>query len=127
MSVAVDGEGAIERLVPGGRRGRAATPRLVLLDLRLPGMGGLAVLRRIRADPRTADVQVVVLAAPRADRDITDAYAAGADAFVFKPLEFGQFVEATSEIGLHWQLVATAGMPEKLPARAPRLVALNGG
>jgi two-component system response regulator len=81
---------------------RAATPRLVLLDLHLPKVAGLEVLRRIKQDDRTKSIPVVILTSSREDRDIVESYNLGVNSFVSKPVEFSAFATTIAQIGLYW-------------------------
>lgn len=83
---------------------------LVLLDLKLPRMHGLEVLRRIREDARTHRLRVVVLTSSFADEERLSCYDYGANSFVRKPIEFAKFAEAIKEVGLYW-LIFDAGPP----------------
>ena len=78
---------------------------LVLLDLGLPGMSGLEVLGAIRSDPTLRQIPVIVLTGANAFDDIEGAYTSGADAVMFKPIDFGQLADRSAELGLGWQLV----------------------
>ena len=101
IEVARDGAAALERL-----HGPEATlPRVVLLDLKLPKLDGLEVLRRLRAHPRTRLLPVVVLTSSDLDDDLAQSYELGANAYVRKPVEFGEFSEAVRQLGLFWFLV----------------------
>jgi two-component system response regulator len=104
VMVAHDGEEALDFLLPAGE-GLALKPALVLLDVNLPKLGGLDVLRRIRGDERTATLPVVVLTTSNEERDIVESYRLGANSFVRKPVVFGEFVEAARVLGLYWLLV----------------------
>ncbi len=101
--VAEDGAQALELLF--GPMALPELPQLVLLDLKLPRVDGLEVLRRIRADPRTRELPVVVLTTSRLDRDIVDSYSLGANAYVCKPVEFGEFISAVQTLGFFWLLL----------------------
>jgi CheY-like chemotaxis protein len=103
-----DGEEALEFLFATGRyqsRNGLKTPRVVCLDLKLPKIDGLEVLRRIRADPRTRQTPVVVLTSSREERDIVESYRLGVNSYVVKPVEFEAFAEAVSRLGLYWLLL----------------------
>jgi two-component system response regulator len=102
--VAVDGEQALEILLSEGAE-RAVQPALVLLDLKLPKIDGLEVLRRIRADPRTESLPVVVLTTSSEEADIVRSYRLGANSFVRKPVVFSDFLHATSVLGSYWLLL----------------------
>ncbi len=78
---------------------------MVMLDLNLPKIGGLEVLARIRADARTRLLPVVILTSSGEDRDSMAGYAAGANSYVRKPVEFTEFANAVSQLGLYWLLV----------------------
>lgn len=80
-------------------------PSLILLDLKLPRIDGLEVLRRIRADERTKVLPVVVLTGSREEEDVARSYALGANAYVRKPVEFADFVQAAKALGLFWLLL----------------------
>lgn len=100
-----DGQEALDYLFgEGPYRGRpgAETLRLVLLDLKLPRLDGLEVLDRMRADPRTALVPVVVLTSSMLPADVVDSYRGGANSFVVKPVEFSAHARALQEIGSYW-------------------------
>ena len=80
-------------------------PQLVLLDLKLPRVDGLEVLRRIRSDPRTRLLPVVVLTSSREERDLVESYSLGANSYVRKPVDFVEFTEAVRQLGLYWLLL----------------------
>jgi two-component system response regulator len=80
-------------------------PKIVLLDLKLPKVNGLEVLRAIKADERTRKIQVVMVTSSRQDPDMKTAYENGANSYVVKPLDFNSFVESMSQLGLYWLLV----------------------
>jgi two-component system response regulator len=109
VKVASDGEEALAYLLP--TVGHSITPALVLLDVNLPKLGGLDVLRRLREDERTATLPVVVLTTSNEERDIVESYRLGANSYVRKPVVFGDFVEAARVLGLYWLLVNQAPPP----------------
>jgi two-component system response regulator len=80
-------------------------PRLILLDLRMPKVDGLEVLQTIKADERTKMIPVVVLTSSKEDRDIVESYELGVNSYVSKPVEFDEFTEAVSTLGLYWMLL----------------------
>ena len=80
-------------------------PQVVLLDLKLPKVDGLEVLQRIRTDPRTRLLPVVILTSSNEERDRIEGYRLGANSYVRKPVEFGQFAEAVRTLGLYWLLL----------------------
>lgn len=102
--VAVDGEEALRHLLPENGE-PPLHPALVLLDVKLPKVDGLQVLQRIRADPRTSSLPVVVLTTSNEERDIVESYRLGANSFVRKPVVFDEFLHATKVLGVYWLLV----------------------
>ena len=112
VKITQDGVEALDYLFgtaeqPGGN----PLPALVLLDLKLPRVDGLEVLRRIRADPRTRRLPVVVLTSSREEQDLIHSYDLGANSYVRKPVDFTQFLEAVRQLGLYW-LVLNEPPPE---------------
>ena len=107
--VARDGEEALGLLFGSadGMRAPIPFPNVVLLDLKLPKLDGIEVLRRIRADPRTRPLPVVVLTSSDEERDITESYALGVNSYVRKPVKFDKFATAVAEIGLYWIVINT--------------------
>jgi two-component system response regulator len=103
--VARDGSEALDFIFGKGvhaGRDASALPALVLLDLNLPKIDGMSVLRAIRADPRTGLLPVVVLTSSKEDEDVVKSYELGANAYVRKPVDFVQFSEAARTLGLFW-------------------------
>jgi len=103
-----DGVEAIEFLFGNGQyagRDLSKAPTVILLDLKLPKLDGLGVLKRLRADERTRMLPVVVLTSSSQDADVIASYNLGANSYVRKPVEFGSFVEAVSSLGLYWVML----------------------
>jgi len=103
--VARDGVEALDYLFargPYAGRDPSAAPRLILLDLKLPKVDGLEVLRRLRSDERTRLVPVVILTSSRERRDMLHGYGLGANSYVRKPVNFEQFVKAVEQLKLYW-------------------------
>jgi two-component system response regulator len=103
VAVARDGADALDYLFAEGRHvGRIGAPEVVLLDLNLPKISGLDVLRRMRADVRTRRLPVVVLTSSSEEQDVIASYDLGANSFVQKPVDFTQFAIAAHQLGLYW-------------------------
>ncbi len=80
-------------------------PRVILLDLKLPKVDGIEVLRRLKSDPRTRGIPVVVMTSSREERDVVETYKLGANSYIVKPLDFVKFTEAVRQVGLYWLLL----------------------
>ena len=103
--VARDGVEALDYMFgtgPYAGRDIRNQPQIILLDLKLPRIDGLEVLRRLRADPRTALQPIAILTTSNEDRDITTSYRLGANSYIRKPVDFDQFMEAVRQLGLYW-------------------------
>lgn len=100
VHVARDGAEALEFL-----RSHTTAPKVVLLDLKLPKMSGLEVLRTIKGEARTKTIPIVVLTSSREEPDIAEAYRLGANSYIVKPVDFEDFFRAVSEAGFYWLLV----------------------
>jgi CheY-like chemotaxis protein len=103
-----DGKEAIDFLFgQGAYEGRdlSRMPAVILLDLKLPKLSGLDVLRRLRSDARTKLIPTVVLTSSSEDEDMLKSYESGANSYVRKPVEFGSFVNAVSQLGVYWLLI----------------------
>ena len=108
IQVVRDGAEALDFLFARGafsHRDINQTPRVVLLDLKLPKVDGLEVLRQIKGDPRTRKIPVVVLTSSREERDVMESYNLGVNSYILKPVDFQQFTEAVRTIGLYWLLL----------------------
>jgi two-component system response regulator len=107
MAVACDGEEALRYLIPDAATGSvtAPLPLMVLLDINLPKINGLDVLRSIRSHERTKHLPVVVLTTSSEERDIVESYDLGANSYVRKPVVFESFIDAIRVLGLYWLLV----------------------
>jgi two-component system response regulator len=106
--VARDGQEALDFLFGTGQhagREPQTMPAVVLLDLKLPKLDGIDVLQRMRADPRTRLVPVVVLTSSSEDEDMLRSYQSGANSYVRKPIEFSEFAHAVTQLGMYWMLI----------------------
>ncbi len=111
IEVVRDGEEALDFLFCRGRfsgRSLHEPPRLVLLDLKLPKVDGLEVLRQIKSDPRTKAIPVVIMTSSREERDLVNGYKTGVNAYIQKPVDFDQFGQMVNQIGLFWMVVNQA-------------------
>jgi len=112
--VAQDGVEALDYLfATGSYSGRDVSimPAIILLDLKLPRVDGLEVLRRLRTDERTQLLPVVILTSSREEQDLINGYKLGANSYVRKPVDFNQFTEAVRQLGLYW-LVLNESLPD---------------
>lgn len=108
-----DGAAALDYLFRQGdhaARDPEEVPQIILLDLNLPKVGGLEVLRRIRADERTRRLPVVILTSSKEDEDLLHGYDLGANSYIVKPVDFTQFADAVKQLGMYW-LVLNQGAP----------------
>ena len=108
IHVVPDGVEALDFLFVRGKyagRDPNHTPRVVVLDLKLPKVDGLEVLRQLKANPRTSVIPVVVLTSSRETPDVAESYRLGANSYIVKPVDFEKFIEAVSKIGLYWLLL----------------------
>jgi len=108
IQVARDGEEALDFLFcRGGFQNRSfdSLPRMILLDLKLPKVDGLEVLRAIKEDPRTRAIPVVILTSSKEDRDLISGYQLGVNSYIQKPVDFTQFRETIRQLGLYWLVV----------------------
>ncbi|MGO9639711.1 MAG: response regulator [Candidatus Acidiferrales bacterium] len=108
IHVARDGEEALDFLFCRGAfasRSFYTPPKIVLLDLKLPKVDGLSVLRAAKSDSRTKAIPVVVLTTSREERDLTDSYQLGANSYIQKPVDFDQFLNTVRQLGMYWLVV----------------------
>lgn len=105
IHVARDGAEAIEVLFGPGSKAIGAAPKVVLLDLKLPKVDGLEVLKRLKSDPRTKFIPVVVLTSSREQNDIVESYRLGVNSYIVKPVNFEGFAEAVQKAGMYWLLL----------------------
>lgn len=114
LDVAHDGAEALDYLLGGEGHPPHALPEVVLLDLNLPKINGMEVLRRIRAHPRTCLLPVVILTSSSEEKDMAEGYHLGANSYVQKPVDFDQFIHAAQQLGLYW-LVLNRAPPSSPP------------
>jgi two-component system response regulator len=113
--IARDGVEALDFLFGTGAyasRVGGVLPQLILLDLKLPKLDGFEVLKRLRADPRTKLIPVVILTSSKEQQDIVNGYGLGANSYVRKPVDFLQFVESVRQLGLYWLVINEQPSPE---------------
>lgn len=108
--VARDGVEALDYLFATGSHAdrEAGNPQVILLDLKLPRVDGLEVLRRLRSDERTKLIPVVILTSSREEQDLVDGYSLGCNSYVRKPVNFDEFMEAARQLGMYWLLLNEA-------------------
>lgn len=114
IHVARDGAEALEFIFcegPHAARKLSTGPSLILLDLKLPKVDGLEVLRRVKSDPRTRMIPVVVMTSSKEQRDVVESYQLGVNSYIVKPVNFDSFVSAVRDMGLYWLLL---NQPPKL-------------
>ncbi|HXM80377.1 MAG TPA: response regulator [Burkholderiales bacterium] len=102
-----DGEEALEFMFCSGQyagRDRARTPKLVMLDIKMPKVDGIEVLRRLKQDAATRTVPVVVMTSSNEERDVVESYRLGVNSYIVKPVAFDAFLETVAKIGLYWVL-----------------------
>src|SRR5271156_2104090 len=108
IQVARDGEEALQFIFcegPYAQRKIENGPKVILLDLKLPKIDGLEVLQRIKGDPRTKSIPVVILTSSKEQNDVVDSYDLGVNSYIVKPVNFEQFSEAVQNLGLYWLLL----------------------
>ena len=113
MQVARDGEEALDFIFCRGAHAGSAAPklRLILLDLKLPKVDGLQVLREIKSDPRTKNIPVVILTSSKEEKDLVAGYDLGANSYIQKPVDVSQFQNTIRETGFYWLLVNQPLLP----------------
>ena len=118
VEVAHDGQEAIDYLFGTEEEPAKPVPALVLLDLKLPRLGGLEILRRIRADEHTHRVPVVILTSSNEDADLISGYDLGANSYVCKPIQFDEFANAVKQLGVYWLIINQPAPPPSDGTRA---------
>ena len=106
--VVKDGAEALDFIFAKGsyeERNMNDTPKLILLDLKLPKVGGLEVLKEIKSDERTKTIPVVVLTSSREEQDMVESYNLGVNSYIVKPVDFDKFLDTVSELGFYWLLL----------------------
>jgi CheY-like chemotaxis protein len=106
--VVEDGEEAIDFIFCRGKyskRIKEAVPRVILLDLKLPKVNGLEVLKEIKSNPETKVIPVIVLTSSKEESDIVESYKLGVNSYIVKPVDFDKFVDAVRDLGLYWLLL----------------------
>jgi len=128
VHVVRDGVEALEYIFCTGAYAKRTieNPKLILLDLKLPKIDGIEVLRRIRSDPRTRLIPVVVLTTSSEDRDIAEAYKLGVNSYIVKPVDFDQFNDVTNRLGFYWLILnhQPSSVNESSSSRTPALVSI---
>lgn len=114
IHVVRDGAEALDFIFCNGQyadREGQSDPRVILLDLKLPKVDGLEVLRRVKSDERTRAIPVVMLTSSREDRDVIESYHLGANGYIVKPVDFNNFIEAVRTLGMYWVLLNQPPVP----------------
>jgi two-component system response regulator len=108
VAVARDGVEALDYVFRKGlyaNRHSEEEPRLILLDLKLPKLDGIDVLRALKRDPRSSSIPIVMLTSSREERDIVESYQLGVNSYIVKPVDFEQFTRAVQQIGMYWLIL----------------------
>ncbi|HZQ94873.1 MAG TPA: response regulator [Candidatus Sulfotelmatobacter sp.] len=121
IHVARDGEEALEFLFCNGTHADRTfdhPPKLILLDLKLPKVDGMEVLRRLKSDARTRTIPVVILTSSKEERDLLNGYGLGANSFIQKPVDFDQFRQTVKSVGLYWLVINQPPLADGVPQAA---------
>jgi CheY-like chemotaxis protein len=121
IQVVMDGEEALDFLFHRGaftERAAQENPKLVLLDLKLPKVDGLEVLRQLKGDARTKTIPVVILTSSKEERDLVEGYRLGTNSYIQKPVDFDQFRETVKRVGLYWLVVNQCPVPRPVAQAA---------
>ena len=94
-----------------GGQGKVNAPRLILLDLKLPMVDGLEVLKVLKSDPRTRAIPVVILTSSKEERDVVESYRLGGNSYIVKPVDFDKFLQAVRDLGMYWLLLNQPPVP----------------
>lgn len=108
VHVVMDGAEALDYIFCSGQyadRNINNTPKLILLDLKLPKVDGLEVLRKVKSDERTKVIPVVVLTSSKEEKDIIESYRLGVNSYLTKPVDFDKFIQSVQDLGLYWLLL----------------------
>jgi len=125
VEIARDGQEALDKLFGTDEHDPDPVPAVVVLDVHLPRVSGLEILRRIRAHERTRRLPVVILTSSREDQDLIDGYDLGANSYVCKPIQFDQFATAVAQLGVYWLVIneqPPTGQTGTLARRQPESV-----
>ena len=126
LHVARDGQEALDYLFGTDEQAPESIPAVVVLDVHLPRVSGLEVLRRIRADERTQRLPVVILTSSHEDQDMIHGYDLGANSYVCKPIQFDQFATAVAQLGVYWLVINEQPPTSQTSALARRLQSVPG-
>ena len=107
ITIARDGEEALDHIFSRGEPADAArsVPRLILLDLKMPRLDGIEVLKAIRADPRTRRIPVVMMTSSQEETDVAQSYDVGVNSYIVKPVDFGALTDVTRQVGFYWLVI----------------------
>jgi len=105
IHVAKDGVEALDYIFGNGATTSQCVPKVIFLDLHLPRVDGLEVLRKLKGDERTKGIPIVVLTSSHEDQDVSECYRLGVNSYIVKPVEFNNFIQSVSQLGLYWMLL----------------------